>query len=128
MESSTKVAEYLLHHPKVEAVFHPALPSHRGHALAKQQCSGHSGLMSFRIKEGAGSGLGFLGKLKLIQNAGSFGGCESLAESPAYFTHLAVPLETRLKLGITDNFIRLAVGLESTEDLIEDLAQALKLC
>jgi len=128
MESSTKVAEYLLNHPKIEAVFHPALPSHKGHALAKQQCSGHSGLMAFRIKEGAGSGLEFLKNIKLIQNAGSFGGCESLAETPAYFTHLAVPRETRLKLGITDNFIRLAIGLESTEDLIDDIAQALKSC
>jgi len=128
MESSTKVAEYLLEHPKIDAVFHPGLPSHRGHTLAKQQCSGHSGLMSFRIKEGAGSSLEFLKNLKLIQNAGSFGGCESLAELPAYFTHLAVPRETRLKLGITDNFVRLSIGLESTEDLIDDLGQALKKC
>lgn len=82
MESSTKIAEFLLEHPKIDAVFHPALPSNRGHTLAKKQCSGHSGLMSFRIKEGNGTGLDFLRNLKLIQNAGSFGGCESLAESP----------------------------------------------
>jgi cystathionine gamma-lyase len=128
MENSVKVAEFLLNHPKIDAVFHPALPSHRGHVLAKQQSSGHSGLMSFRIKEGSGSALEFMKKLKLIQNAGSFGGCESLAELPAFFTHLAVPRETRLKLGITENFVRLSVGLESPEDLIEDLAQALKTC
>lgn len=128
MESSLKVAEFLLEHPKIDVVLHPALPSHRGHDLAKKQCSGHSGLMSFRIKDDAGSGQEFLRQLKLIQNAGSFGGCESLAELPAFFTHLAVPRETRLSLGITDNFVRLAVGLESTEDLIEDIAQALKKC
>jgi cystathionine gamma-lyase len=128
METSLKVAEFLLEHPKIDAVFHPALPSHRTHAIAKKQSSGHSGLMSFRIKEGNGTGLDFLKNLKLIQNAGSFGGCESLAESPAYFTHLAIPKETRLKHGITDNFIRLAVGLESPEDIIEDIAQALKKC
>ncbi|ODN03842.1 Cystathionine gamma-lyase [Orchesella cincta] len=128
MESSLKVAEFLLEHPKVDAVFHPALPSHGSHKLAKKQCSGHSGLMSFRIKEDAGSALEFIRELKLFQNAGSFGGCESLAELPAYFTHKAVPEATRLSLGITNNFVRLAIGLESTEDLIEDLAQALKKC
>jgi len=128
MEHSLKVAEYLLDHPKVEAVFHPALPSHPTHVLAKQQSSGHSGLMSFRIKEGEGTALEFIKKLKLFQNAGSFGGCESLVEIPSFFTHLGVPRETRLKLGINDNFIRMAVGLESPEDLIADLAQALKSC
>lgn len=82
MENSIKVAEFLYSHPKVDAVFHPALPSHRGHELAKRQCSGHSGLMSFRIKDGQGSAQEFLRNLKIIQNAGSFGGCETLAEIP----------------------------------------------
>lgn len=82
MKNSTKVAQYLLNHPKIDGVFHPALPSHPTHHIAKQQSSGHSGLMSFRIKEGAGNSMEFLKKLKLFQNAGSFGGPESLAELP----------------------------------------------
>lgn len=82
MRSSTKVAEYLLKHPKVESVNHPALPSHPDHALAKKQSSGHSGLMSFILKKHQGSSVEFLKNLKLIQSAGSFGGCESAAELP----------------------------------------------
>lgn len=84
METSFKVAQFLSEHPKVEAVFHPGLKSHPGHEIAVKQSSGHSGLLSFRLKgdDESQSAVTFLKSLKLIQNAGSFGGCETLAELP----------------------------------------------
>jgi cystathionine gamma-lyase len=128
MKNSLEVARFLESHPKIQSVNHPALKSHPQHALAKRQSRGHSSLMSFTIKEGCGSAIKFIGQLEIIQNAGSFGGPESLAELPAFFTHMMVPLEQRKKLGITDNFVRLSVGLESAKDLIKDLSQALEKC
>jgi len=127
MDNSTKVAKFLESHPRIAKVSHPALASHPDHQLAMRQSSGHSSVLSFTIKDEF-CALKFQEHIKLIQNAASFGGCESLAEIPVHFTHKAVPLEVRERLGITKNFIRFAVGLESTQDLIDDLTQALGKC
>jgi len=128
MKNALAVAKFLEGHPKVSKVLHPGLPSHPQHTLALKQSSGHSGLISFYIKEGAGNPVKFLQELKIFSLAESLGGYESLSEIPATMTHASVPVELRQKLGITDNFIRLSVGLESEEDLLNDLDQALKNC
>jgi len=126
MQNAFKVAEFLSSHPKVDKVLHPGLPNHPQHELALKQCSGHSGLISFYIKSGSSST--FLKNLKLFSLAESLGGYESLAELPFSMTHASVPAELRAKLGITESFVRLSVGLESVNDLIQDLDAALKAC
>jgi len=126
MKNAFKVAEYLESHPKVEKVLHPGLPSHPQHLLALKQSSGHSGLIAFYMKAGAGSPSKFLQNCKVFRLAESLGGYESLIEQPSTMTHASVPEELRESLGITENFIRLSIGLECYEDLVKDLDQALK--
>jgi cystathionine gamma-lyase len=125
MKNALRVAKFLEAHPKVEKVLHPGLPSHPQHALALKQSSGHSGLISFYMKEGSGNASQFLKNLKIFKLAESLGGYESLAELPSIMTHASVPAELRAKLGITDSLVRLSVGLESENDLVKDLDQAL---
>ncbi|RZF32021.1 hypothetical protein LSTR_LSTR007099 [Laodelphax striatellus] len=102
------------------------LPSHPHHQLALRQWSGCSGMVSFYHKYGLNESKKFLKSLKVFMLAESLGGYESLAELPSVMTHASVPEEIRAVLGITDNFIRLSVGLSSVQDLIEDLDQALR--
>lgn len=124
--NSLAIAKYLEKHPKVERVLHPGLPSHPQHELAKKQTFGHSGIMSFYIKGGMKESTVFLQSLEVFTLAESLGGYESLAEVPSVMTHASVPAEQRALLGITDNLIRLSVGLEDADDLIVDLKQALE--
>ncbi|GAB0089129.1 cystathionine gamma-lyase [Sergentomyia squamirostris] len=124
-KSSLQVAQHLEKSPYVAKVLHPALPSHPQHKLALRQCYGHSGIMSFYIKGGLEEAKTFFKNLKVFTLAESLGGYESLAELPSIMTHASVPAEQRAKLGINDSLIRLSVGLENIEDLIEDLDQAL---
>lgn len=124
--NSLAIAKYLEKHPKVERVLHPGLPSHPQHELAKKQTYGHSGIMSFYIKGGMKESTVFLQSLEVFTLAESLGGYESLAEVPSVMTHASVPAEQRAALGITDNLIRLSVGLEDADDLIVDLKQALE--
>lgn len=126
MKNGLEVALYLEKHPLVEKVVHPGLPSHPQHELAKNQCYGHSGILSFYIKGGLNESSAFLKALKVFTLAESLGGYESLAELPSVMTHASIPREEREKTGVTDNLVRLSVGLESSEDLIADLDQALK--
>ncbi|XP_021925303.1 cystathionine gamma-lyase isoform X1 [Zootermopsis nevadensis] len=126
MKNGLEVARYLEKHPLVEKVFHPGLPSHPQHGLTKHQCYGHSGIFSFYIKGGLRESTIFLKALKVFTLAESLGGYESLAELPSVMTHASIPIEEREKTGITDSLVRLSVGLESSEDLVEDLDQALK--
>jgi len=128
MRNAITVSKFLSAHPKVEKVLHPGLPSHPQHELALRQCSGHSGLISFYMKPGTGCPTQFLKNLKVFSLAESLGGYESLAEIPISMTHASVPAEMRKQLGITETFIRLSVGLESPDDLVKDLDQALKNC
>ncbi|KAI4497450.1 hypothetical protein M0802_007461 [Mischocyttarus mexicanus] len=123
MKNGLAVAKFLEKHPLVEKVFHPYLPSHPQHELALKQTTGHSGILSFYIK---GSAQKFLKSLRLFTLAESLGGYESLAELPSIMTHASVPEATRNELGITDQLIRLSVGLETEKDLLADLEQALK--
>lgn len=124
--NSLAVAKFLEKHPKVERVLHPGLPSHPQHELAKKQTYGHSGIMSFYIKGGMDESTKLLQGLEVFALAESLGGYESLAEVPSVMTHASVPAEQRAALGITDNLIRISVGLEDADDLIVDLKQALE--
>ena len=124
-QNAGRVAEALLAHPKVAKVTWPGLPSHPQHALAKKQMKGFGGMMTFEIKGGLEAARTFLKTVKVFACAESLGGVESLIEHPAIMTHASVPPETRAQLGISDGLIRLSVGIEDAQDLIDDLAQAL---
>ncbi|VVC32717.1 Pyridoxal phosphate-dependent transferase, subdomain 2,Pyridoxal phosphate-dependent transferase [Cinara cedri] len=126
MRNGLAVARFLEQHPLVESVMHPGLPSHPQHAVAVRQCSGFSGMLSFYIKGGLDEATRFLQAIRVFCLAESLGGFESLADHPALMTHASVPPEERKALRISDNLIRLSVGIESEEDLIADLDQALK--
>ena len=124
-QNSVAVARYLETHPKVEKVLHPALSSHPQHKLALAQTFGHSGIMSFYIKDGTlEKSSTFLKTLKVFTLAESLGGYESLAELPVVMTHASVPAEQRKELGISDSLIRISVGLEDEKDLIQDIERA----
>jgi len=126
MYNTLALAKFLEKHPQVEKVIYPGLESHPQYELAKRQCSGFSGILSFYVKGGLEETVKFLKNLKLFIIAESLGSYESLIDHPALMTHESVPPEDRKLLGITDNLVRLSVGLEDTEDIINDLDQALK--
>ncbi|CAG8434371.1 1973_t:CDS:2 [Ambispora gerdemannii] len=124
-ENAMAVARLLEKSNKVESVIYPGLESHPQHTLAKKQAKGFGGMVSFRIKGGFDSANKFLQSLKLFTLAESLGGVESLAEHPARMTHASVSEEIRRALGVTDNLVRLSVGIEDKEDLLLDIQQAL---
>lgn len=119
------VAEWLQSHPKVERVIYPGLPSHPQHELAKRQADGFGGMITFFVRGGLEESRRFLSSVKLHTLAESLGGVESLIEHPAIMTHASVPPEVRAQIGLSDNLIRVSVGIEAVEDLIADLDQAL---
>lgn len=123
-----KVAEYLAQHPAIASVLYPGLPSHPQHSLAKKQMNGgFGGMVSFTFKSGAkADAIKFLEKLKVFTLAESLGGVESLANHPALMTHASIPAEKRAEIGVTDDMVRLSVGVEDIADLIADIEQALK--
>ena len=124
-DGAQAIAEWLAEHPKVERVIYPGLPSHPHHALAKRQMRRFGGMVSFDIGGDLARAKRFLEHTQLFQLAESLGGVESLVNHPAIMTHATVPLERREALGVTDTLIRLSVGIEAVDDLIEDLAAAL---
>ncbi len=125
-KNAMKIAKWLESHKQVTKVYYPGLPSHPQHKIAKSQTTGHSGMITFFLKGGLKESKNFLSTVKLFSLAESLGGVESLIEHPAIMTHASVPKNIREKLGIHDNLIRLSVGIEDVEDLIEDLKQAFK--
>lgn len=126
-ENGVKVAEFLMNHPKVERVYYPGLASHPFHDIAKKQMKGgFGGMVTFTFKSGAKQdAIDFLKKLEVFTLAESLGGVESLANHPALMTHASIPEDKRKEIGITDDLVRLSVGVEDSEDLIADLKQAL---
>lgn len=124
--NATAIAAWLAKHPEVEAVLHPSLPSHPGHSIQKSQASGFGGVMSVRVRGGLDAARRVCRSTRLFFLAESLGGVESLIEHPAIMTHASIPPETRAALGITDNLIRLSVGIEHLDDLMEDLDTALR--
>ena len=119
------IANELINHEKIENVIYPGLESHPQHQLAKKQMNGFGGIISIELSGGLEASKTFLEKTKIFSLAESLGGVESLIEHPALMTHASLPAETRDKIGITDGLIRLSVGIESVEDLIDDIHQAL---
>ena len=119
------VAEFLEAHAEVDRVFYPGLPSHPQHALAKRQMSGFGGMVSFVLKGPQSRALDFAHRLQYFSLAESLGGVESLICHPARMTHGSIPKEDRERRGVTDGLLRLSVGIEDVEDLLEDLRSAL---
>ncbi|KAI8145022.1 Cys/Met metabolism PLP-dependent enzyme-domain-containing protein [Fennellomyces sp. T-0311] len=125
-QNALAVARFLETHASVTEVIYPGLESHPQHALAKQQQKGFGGMVSFRMKGSLDNVNKFLGKLHIITLAESLGGVESLIEVPAVMTHASLSPEQRAALGITDTLVRVSVGIENQDDLIQDLDKALK--
>jgi len=125
-ENGKKIAMYLAAHPKVEKVYWPGFESHPNHVIAKEQMTDFGGMISFVAK-----GNNYQEAIKIVENlkiftlAESLGGVESLAGHPASMTHASIPKEKREKTGVVDSLIRLSVGIEDIDDLIEDLKQAI---
>ena len=124
-ENGEKVAAYLDNHPLVERVYYPGLASHPFHEIAKKQMSGFGGMVTFTFKSGKKEdAIKFLENLKVFTLAESLGGVESLANHPALMTHASIPEDKRKEVGISDDLVRLSVGIEDIEDLLADLEQA----
>jgi cystathionine gamma-lyase len=124
-ENALKIAKFLESHPKVEKVVYPGLKSHPQYRLSKKQMKYPGGMITFFLKGGLSNSKKFLKSVKLFALAESLGGVESLIEHPAIMTHASIPKEVRQELGIFDNLIRVSVGIENAEDLIDDLELAL---
>ena len=118
------VAEFLDRHPKVSRVHYPGLPSHPQHALATRQMRGYGGIVSFELGSLERARV-FLNHVALCALAESLGGVETLISHPATMTHASVPPERRQAIGLTDDMVRISVGLEDLDDLLDDLTQAL---
>ena len=119
------VARYLESHPKVERVLHPGLPSFPQHALASRQATGHGAMLCCELRGGLAAGKRAMDAVRLWSLAENLGTVESLVTHPATMTHANLDPEERARLGITDGLVRLSVGLETLDDLITDLDQAL---
>ncbi|SQI36105.1 Cystathionine beta-lyase [Serratia plymuthica] len=123
--SALRIAQWLETQPQVEDVYYPGLPSHPQHALAAKQMSSFGGMISVRLKGDDAFARRVIKRSQLFTLAESLGGVESLISQPFSMTHASIPLEQRLKTGITPQLLRLSVGIEDVEDLIADLQQAL---
>ena len=119
------LAKWLEAHPKIAEVLHPGLESHPQHELACRQASGFGGTFSFRIKGGQEEARRFLEAVELFVLAESLGGVESLIEHPFTMTHVSMPENVRRSIGITEDLIRVSVGIEHIDDLVADLEKAL---
>ena len=124
-ENAQRVAEFLESHPLVSKTIYPGLKSHPEHNIAKKQMKLFGGMVTFVVSGGLSQAKKVLENLEIFTLAESLGGAESLAEHPAIMTHASIPKETREALGIDDGLIRLSVGIETAEDLINDLKNAL---
>ena len=124
-ENAQLVAEFLENHPLVSKTIYPGLQSHPEHNIAKKQMKLFGGMVTFVVSGGLSQAKNVLENLKIFTLAESLGGAESLAEHPAIMTHASIPKQTREALGIDDGLIRLSVGIETAEDLINDLKSAL---
>jgi len=126
-ENGKAVADFLASHPAVDKLYWPGLPQHKNHAVAAKQMRGFGGMISFTLKgDNMADAIKVLAGTELFSLAESLGGVESLLGHPASMTHASIPRAERLKSGLADTLIRLSVGLEDKEDLIDDLRQALQ--
>lgn len=126
-ENGRAVAEFLRNHPKIDKVYWPGFPDHPGHDVAKRQMRDFGGMISFTLKSDSFDDASKMAQsFKVFSLAESLGGVESLVGHPASMTHASIPREERIKTGLVDSLLRLSVGVEDKEDLIEDLDQALR--
>lgn len=125
-ESALRIVDLLINHPKINAVYHPSLPSTAGHDIAKKQQKGFGSLLSFELKGDADNMPTFINQLKIFTLAQSLGGTESLISHPTTMTHSGISAEARQVAGISDQLLRISVGLEDANDLIADLDNALR--
>lgn len=122
--NTRKIVEFLTNHPRVTKVYYPGLKLHPNHDIAKEQARGFGGMVSFDVGSAENADK-LLNNVRYFTLAESLGAVESLISLPAKMTHASIPKERRVELGITDGLVRISVGLEDVEDLIEDLSQAL---
>jgi cystathionine gamma-lyase len=123
--SAMQVAAFLEKHPQVASVIYPGLASHPQHEIARRQMSAYSGMISFELKGGIPAGRDLLNRVRLCSLAESLGAVETMITHPATMTHVEVPREERLARGLTDGLVRLSVGIEDVQDIIDDLNEAL---
>ena len=123
--NAQKIAEFLGQHPKVERVNYPGLPKHPGHEIAAKQMKAFGAMISFEVKGGYESGKKVMDRVKVFARAASLGDTRSLIVHSASTSHRAVPRDQRLAIGVTDGLVRLSVGIEAADDLLQDLDQAL---
>lgn len=124
-QNAMEVAHYLEQHPQVEKVNYAGLPSHPEHNIAAKQMRHPGAMLSFELKDGLQAGISFMNKLQMCIRTVSLGTCDTLLSHPASMTHYGVPKEQREQYGITDGLIRMNVGIENIQDIINDLEQAL---
>jgi cystathionine beta-lyase/cystathionine gamma-synthase len=123
--SALAIAQWLERHEKIARVHYPGLPSHPQHALARTQMRGFGAMIAVEVAGTGEDARGFLERCRLFTLAESLGGVESLISLPAVMTHASVPADVRAALGVSDRLVRISVGIEDTDDLIADLADAL---
>lgn len=123
--NASKIAAFLVGHPAVDKVNYNGLAGHPDHAIAMKQMKHPGAMMSFELKKGFQGGVDFMNKLKMCTRTVSLGTCDTLLCHPASMTHFSVPKEARERYGITDGLIRMSVGIENIEDILNDLDQAL---
>ena len=126
-QSALRIARFLADHSKVSSVIYPGLESHPQHALASTQMSGFGGMITAVLDASLEETCAVLARMRVFSLAESLGGVESLIEHPAIMTHASVPVDVRAELGISDGLIRLSVGIESVDDLLQDLEDALRI-
>jgi methionine-gamma-lyase len=127
-QNAMQVARFLENHPKVAQVYYPGLDSHADAALAGRQMTAFGGMMSFELKGGFSAGVALMEHVQVCVLAVSLGNLDTLICHPASMTHVTVSAETRQAMGISDGQVRLSVGIENIEDLLEDFDQSLKYC
>ncbi len=120
-----RVAEFLSSNKKIRRVIYPGLKNHPGHKIAKDQMTGFGGMISFELNGGIETGIKLMNNVRLCSLAESLGATETMITHPTSMTHAEIPRDVRLKIGITDSLVRLSVGLEHVNDIIDDLKQAL---
>ena len=125
-ENGIKVAQFLESHRKIRCVYYPGLPSHPDHELAVQQMAGFGGVVSFEPEADLKQAAAFIDAVRIPYIGPSLGGVESIIEQPALMSHFTLDQEERLDIGIKDELVRYALGIEDADDLIADLEQALE--
>jgi methionine-gamma-lyase len=125
-ENAAAIAAHLSNHPKVATVYYPGLESRPDHAIARRQMYTFGGMLSIELKGGLEAGISMMDRLKLATMAPNLGTVDTLVQHPASMSHVSVPRENRLKMGISDGLVRISVGIENVEDILADLDQALK--